>query len=924
MKASAVPVATYRLQLSHRFGFDQAAELVPYLKALGVSHLYASPFLKARAGSSHGYDLVDHTQLNPELGGDEAFARLTAALAQAGLGLILDFVPNHMGVHYADNPWWLDVLEWGPRSRHANAFDIAWDTLPFRHGEVVLLPILGSPYGDVLEKGELALKFDPAEGSFSVWYYEHRLPIRPDRYGEMLRTIVAAADAAGEPAGRRLLELAAMHRGPRSPSPDQAPGFKKALAEVEGGAALIERGIEVYRPRDRASAQPLHRLLERQHYRVAHWRTAASEINYRRFFDVNGLAGLRVEHQQTFKAVHALVGRLIGEGRLQGLRLDHIDGLREPIQYHRKLDFLIRRARPGAPFYVIVEKILAEGERMPRLRGVAGTTGYEWMNVIARTLVDDNGLEPLEALRQEITENPRRFPEIFERAQLRVLETMLNPEFTVLTRLIARIAAGHYGTRDYTIDRLSAALRLFVLNFPVYRTYVSASGVSDEDRAIIGRAIEAARAQWFGPDADVFDFLRDALTLDLVGPERAGYSTARVRRFALKMQQFTGPMMAKSLEDTTFYRYHRLIALNEVGGEPALPGLSVADFHQRMETRAAEAPHGLTATATHDTKRGEDARMRILSIAELASEWGVAVRGWREFNAPLAQGTGEARIPSLGHEYMLYQALVGAWPLEGMDESFAQRMQDYAIKAAREGKVETSWINPNARYEDRLTQFVRDLLDPQKSVAFLEAFEPFARRTALIGALNSLSQLALKLTMPGVPDLYQGTEFWDLSLVDPDNRRPVDFAARTGALAAVSAADWQGLAAQWQDGRIKLALTHRLLGLRNALPALFTDGVYRPVEVRGPHCEHVIAFARVRRREAVIVAVGRHYVPFTRGGREWPAASGWDAALAMDGYASLHNVLIDAALAPGPQLPLSTLFDPLPVAVLRADSTSDA
>jgi hypothetical protein len=420
MKPPAVPLATYRLQMTAAFGFDHAAALVPYLQSLGVSHLYASPFLKARAGSTHGYDIVDHAQLNPELGGAEGFARLSAALAQAGIGLILDFVPNHVGVHYADNAWWLDVLEWGPRSPHADAFDIDWDIQPFRHGEVVLLPILGRPYGDALESGELVLKYDAAEGSFSVWYYEHRLPIRPDRYGEMLRAIVGAANAAEEPAGRRLLELAGQHRHPRSPSRADAPAFKAALAGVDGGAGVIERGIGVYRPRpdDRASAQALHRLLERQYYRVAHWRTASSEINYRRFFDVNGLAGLRVENLDTFEAVHALVGRLISEGRLQGLRLDHIDGLRDPIQYSRRLQRLIRDVGGGSrePFYVIVEKILAEGERMPRLPGVAGTTGYEWLNVIARVLVDDNGLEPLERLRREITENPRSFPQIFQRA----------------------------------------------------------------------------------------------------------------------------------------------------------------------------------------------------------------------------------------------------------------------------------------------------------------------------------------------------------------------------------------------------------------------------------------------------------------------------------------------------------------------------
>jgi (1->4)-alpha-D-glucan 1-alpha-D-glucosylmutase len=919
----AVPIATYRLQLSSAFGFDDAAKLVPYLRSLGISHLYASPFLKARAGSTHGYDIIDHSQLNPEFGGEAAFARLSAALAQADIGLILGFVPNHMGVGGADNAWWLNVLEWGPKSPHAASFDIDWDTLPYRSDGGVLLPILGRPYGEALENGEIVLRYDGQEGSFSAWYFEHRLPIRPDRYGEMLRTIVGHAGAGEEATGRRLLELAALHRHPRAPSREQAPAFKAALAAVPGAAELIERGIGVYRPdpADHASAGALHRLLERQHYRLAHWRVAGSEINYRRFFDINSLAGLRVEDTHTFRLVHELVARLIAENRLQGLRLDHIDGLRDPLQYCRRLQRLIRQMQKNGgrrPFYVVVEKILADGEAMPRFAGVAGTTGYEWVNVIARLLVHDGALEPLDRLRREITDNPRTFRQILERAKLRVLDNMLASEFTVLTRLLARIAAGHYATRDYTIDRLRAALQLFVLEFPVYRTYVTASGPSTEDRATINRAIGAARARWYGSDVDIFDFLRDTLTLDLVAPNRAGYSSARVRRFALKVQQFTGPMMAKSLEDTAFYRYFRLLALNEVGGDPPAPGLSVAEFHRRMETRAANFPYGLTATATHDTKRGEDARARVLAISELAGDWAQAARHWHELNDHLAGRADGMRAPSLGHEYMLYQTLVGTWPLDGPDGSLLERMHEYAIKAAREGKVETSWINPNEAYESALKNFLSAILDPTQSAPFLESFGTFARRAALLGALNSLTQLALKTTMPGIPDFYQGTELWDLSLVDPDNRRTVDFRARIEAIDAVGdRPDWAALTESWPDGRIKLALTRRLLALRNELRLTFRDGSYQPLAVEGPHRDHVVAFARAAGRDAAIIVVGRHFAPLTEGGRNWPAARVWEASVTLDGFSSLRHWLTPDKPVSAGTLPVSSLFGTLPVAVLQ-------
>jgi (1->4)-alpha-D-glucan 1-alpha-D-glucosylmutase len=909
----AIPIATYRVQLTADFDFDATASIVPYLKSLGITHLYASPFMKARQGSTHGYDIVDHTQLNPELGGEAGFERLSDALQQHDLGLILDFVPNHMGVHFADNPWWLDVLEWGPASPHAASFDIDWDTLPYRVRGGVLLPIIGSSYGEALDKGQIELRYDAAEGSFSAWYFEHRLPIAPERYGEMLRMIVREAGAESEPAGKQLSDLASRHTGPRRPARDDAPAFKAELKGIAGGADIIARGLAAYcaGPDRPAQTLALHHLLERQHYKLGQWRLASSEINYRRFFDVNTLAGLRVEDAGTFDAIHRLVKRLIADDRLQGLRLDHIDGLRDPAQYFQRLRRLIREAQgAGEPFYMVIEKILGEHEKLHRFAGVQGTTGYEWLNVISQVLVDGNGLEPLDEIWRQVSNMTPKLEPVLLQAKRRVLETLLTSEFTVLTRLLARIAGGHYSTRDFSADSLRQALELYVLHFPVYRTYLTPAGPSAHDRALISETIEKARANWFGADEGIFDFLRDTLTMDLIAPGRVPHSKPRVRRFALKVQQFTGPMMAKSLEDTAFYRYHRLLALNEVGGDPAARVLTVETFHNMMRTRAKEWPHGMTATATHDTKRGEDARARLLALAELPGEWASAIGRWKILNAPHLVVEGSMRSPSAAFEYMLYQALVGAWPLTERDEAFLERMQAYALKAAREGKQETSWLNPNAAYEAGLRTFLARILDPTLSTEFLNSLRSFTQRTSVLGALNSLSQITLKATMPGVPDFYQGTEFWDFSLVDPDNRRPVDFAVRASALAALETPEWASLAENWTDGRIKLGWTRHLLKLRAELAGVFAHGDYQPLEVIGPHRDHVIAFARRHGGDAAVVAVGKSLSPLTQGGRVWPDAKAYDGAIVTNGY-SLDGIS-------GNELPLADAFKHLPATVLKA------
>ena len=1024
---ASAPIATYRLQLTTSFGFREAAKIAPYLAALGISHVYASPILKARAGSTHGYDMIDPTALDPERGGEEGFAVLTEALRAAGLGLIVDFVPNHMGVLYADDPWWLDVLEWGPASHHARAFDIDWNALPFRARPGVLIPVLGRPYGEALAAGEIVLRYDAREGSFSAWYFEHRLPIAPSSYRAILHT--AVRHAGDTEVGRAVLALADTQGAFGHPTQDEAPAFKAALAAIDGGAEVIASGLARYTPAAPGGARALHRLLERQAYRLAYWRLAGTQINYRRFFDINSLAGLRVEDEATFAAVHARIAPLIEQGAIDGLRLDHIDGLADPAGYCARLRDMVARLRSStsprrgevdarsasgegssvpelnhlepltpalsppergsadtvpAAFPIYVEKILGEGEPLPQLPGVTGTTGYEWLNVITQVLLDGRGILALDALWNEVSEadsspspaggghrrpsaavdsdadaehrlwseasrggvaeapsqaesqspHPVRrgyasandpppagegeeaFAQVLATAKREVLATLLASEFNVLARLLERIAAGNPSTRDFAPERLCAALEAYIIAFPVYRTYVTPAGASAADRALIERVIAAVRAEAPAADAPLFDFLRDLLTLDLVAPDRAGYGRARAHRFVRKLQQLTGPVMAKSLEDTAFYRFHRLIALNEVGGNPAASALPVDDFHRLMQERAATSPGGLTATATHDTKRGEDARARILALAELPDEWAAAVAQWSAVNARHVHRLGALRAPSAAHEYMLYQALIGAWPFDGDIERF----QAYARKAAREGKQETSWLDPDQAYEEGLARFIAAILDER---GFVRSFDALAQRAALLGALNSLSQLALKIAMPGVPDFYQGTELWDLALVDPDNRRPVNFAAREHALTSPEREiDVRALIETWLDGRIKLALTQRLLAFRRSLGEVFSRGDYRPLTVAGEHRDHVIAFARCHGEEAAIVVVGRYFAALTDGGRRWPQSEAWQGHVELGGLLPADG---PAPLRRIEQLPLASLFDPIPVAMLRArNSAADA
>jgi (1->4)-alpha-D-glucan 1-alpha-D-glucosylmutase len=861
--AAPPPRATYRLQFHKSFTFDDATRIVPYLARLGISHVYSSPIHTARPGSTHGYDIVDHSAINPELGGEEGFLRLSDTLREHGLGLILDIVPNHMGVGGADNGWWLSALEWGALSPFAKAFDIDWERLG-AHGKLVL-PNLGDRYGEALEKGDLKLKFDPAEGSFSVWHWEHRFPVNPLAYPIILdRALAVLGDLDG---ARDVLAISEQLRtmgdetNPerRAAFPAEADEMKRRIAATVASSPdlsdAIARAVDLVNgiagvPE---SVGTLHRILEMQPYRLAHWRVAASDINYRRFFDINGLAGLRVEDWEVFERTHSMIFRLVNEGRIQGLRIDHIDGLADPEGYVRALQSAV-----GPGFYILAEKILEPGEPL-RTWPLAGTTGYDVLNQIDGIFVDRANERAFERIYREATGMEGGYGVLLRAAKSEILETSFASELEVLVSDLKRIADADRRTRDYTVFAMRRALVEIIARFPVYRSYITDDALAPEDRALVEGAVEGAKRASALPDRTVHDFAAAALLGDIEteGPGRANPDW--IRRFRRRFQQLTGPVMAKSLEDTLFYRFVRLVSLNEVGGDPGHFGLGIADFHKANAERARDWPYAMIATATHDTKRGEDARARLAALSEMPEVWREAVARFEGLCGPHVGVLAGEPAPDANDRYLLLQALLGAWPLDLLDddggdrEGFRERMEGYLLKALREAKRHTSWVHGNEPYEAAATGLLRTLLDLESG--FLDAFRPIARRLSTIGMVNGLSRTALKLTLPGIPDTYQGTEMWDFSLVDPDNRRPVDYEARARALDDDTPAD--ALLARWRDGRIKQRLTCRLLADRAERPALYADGDYKPLATKGQHARRLAAFSREHGGERLVVVAPR-------------------------------------------------------------------
>lgn len=863
MAPLSIPRATYRLQLHAGFTFADAEALVPYLAELGISHLYLSPFFKARPGSLHGYDVVDHNAINPEIGDMAALERLHATLQDHAMGIILDIVPNHVGVGGADNPWWLDVLEWGEDSPYARFFDIDWNPARVELKGRVLLPFLGEHYGIILERGELIPKFDPAEGTISIWYWEHRHPIAVRDYAGLLDEAANALGpgADGDPLHDLVLDFRSFARGRiagRTISARRAASIqlKERLAALATAQPAVKAAIDGVLAGLMGRLPQYHALMERQSWRLSYWRVASDEINYRRFFDINDLAALRmVEEPELFERAHKLVLDLVRRGMVQGLRIDHVDGLFNPAEYCRQLQRrageMVGRGGQEQPIYLLVEKILAHHEPIRRDWPVAGSTGYEFTNLVGGLFVDGDSETAMTEAYGAFTGFEMDFDAEVYQAKKRIIDEHMASELRVLAVRLGRIAVSHWRSRDFTLSGLYNALKEVVACLPVYRTYVTTRRVTDNDRRYIDWAVAKAR-RLTGDDPTIFDFLAGLLSTDTARAENSFYSRRAVIDFAMRLQQYTGPVMAKGFEDTALYRYNRLICLNEVGGEPTRFGLSPQGFHQANRARLRTHPHSMLATATHDSKRGEDTRVRIAALSAMADDWRGRVERWRQLNASFRKELASGPAPEANDEYFLYQTLAGAWT----DESdLAERLASATIKAVKEAKRRTSWAHPDEEYEQAVADFVHRILETDRKNPFLEDFRAFHGSVAEIGMVNGLAQILLKMTAPGVPDFYQGTELWDLALVDPDNRRPVDYQLRRRMLGRLAGLPLPQSVEAWRDGAVKQELIRRTLDLRRRKPALFADGAYRALQVRGPHAANVLAFARQSTDDALIIAV---------------------------------------------------------------------
>lgn len=826
--------ATYRLQFRSGMTFERATSIVPYLAKLGISHVYASPIFAAVPGSAHGYDATDPNVIEPELGGEPGFIGFSDELKRHGLGLILDFVPNHMSASQ-HNPWWNDVLELGRSSSYADHFDIDWSA------PRLVIPVLGQSYGDVLAARDFSVGLDSPSNRLTFNYGPLKFPLRPSSYPTVLELVESP-------------EFAEVAAGLTVAQPGDVSSLKREFARlaadpVAGAALSTALGVIT---RDPAR---LHEIHEAQLWRLTHWRLGRDGLTYRRFFEITDLIGLTVDRPETFQDVHGKLLELVVEGHIGGIRLDHIDGLLDPDAYFRSLRDAIGK---GDDFPILIEKILEPGEAIPAKWPVQGTTGYEFVSALAGLLVDPAGEATLTGSYEEFTALPFAYEEPVRAAKHEIFDYNLASELLLLTEMALALARKDGAARDIGPDSMKRAIVEVASAMPVYRTYVDEKGPSSEDLLTINHAISAARSSGAVAFDGAFDFLEQRLKLQaLAGGQPQADELAFVRRF----QQTTGPVMAKSVEDTAFYRINRLIALNEVGCSPSEFGSDPQAFHAAMLERVARQPRGLSATATHDTKRGEDARARIYTLSEHPADWSAAVRRWSRINDQLRTEVDGRSFPEPEAEWLFYQSLLGSWPADLKPDNrervadLADRMAAFMQKAVREAKLHTSWTATNAAYESAVDNFVRAALDPETSTEFLDDFLQTASPLFVAGAVNSLTQTALKIAAPGVPDIYQGTENWDLSLVDPDNRRSVPFAELEGTLEIATTAPPADLLSSWHDGRVKQRLTHAGLVLRTELPCLFERGGYLPLDVTGPKAHHVLAFARYLEGATVVVIV---------------------------------------------------------------------
>src|SRR5213075_1563370 len=849
-----IPTCTYRLQFNRWFTFSKAREIVPYLEALGISDVYASPYFQASPDSLHGYDITDHNTLNAAIGSHEDYEAWIGELHAHAMGQILDFVPNHVGIAEPLNEWWMDVLENGPSSRYAPYFDIDWQPLKSDLRDKVLLPILSDQYGRVLERGELQVRFE--EGTFYLRYGDRRLPIAPGTYRYVLD--IALQNLAEHKDEDFYAEVQSIQTALEY-LPKRTETDPKRIAELIREKELIKRRLErrcveapqvqhaienalarINRePGDPRSFDALDELLNAQSYRLAFWRVAAEEINYRRFFDVNDLAAIRVELPKVFDATHRLLLELVRTRAVTGLRIDHPDGLYLPREYFEKLQQRCAKAlgtalpKDGRAIYLVAEKILTASETLRKDWHVHGTTGYDFTNQAAQLLVDSSAETEITKTFHRFIGHSVPFGHLLYAKKLQVMKLSLANDVDVLGNMLDRLSEKNRWYRDFTLEALSRTVRETVACFPVYRTYLEpGQPVSEEDRQIVERAIAAAKRRNPAMEDSIFKFLRDVLLLrspqDLDAHGRAAHA-----QFVLKFQQTTGPVMAKGLEDTLFYIYNRLPALNEVGGEPQQFGLGVEVFHERNLQQQRDWPATLIATSTHDTKRSEDVRARMVAISEIPELWRRSLQRWGTANHRWNRMVNDLEAPDANEEYLLYQTLLGTWPMQANGEpepapapDYIERIQAYMAKALKEAKINTSWIQPNEEWDAAMHDFVARILDSSSRNKFLPIFLPAAKEIVRLGAINSLTQTLLKLTSPGVPDIYQGTEIWEYSLVDPDNRRPADYARRREMLAALPSATPGELMRAWPDGRIKMFLTQRVLRFRREHADLFQRGEY--------------------------------------------------------------------------------------------------
>jgi (1->4)-alpha-D-glucan 1-alpha-D-glucosylmutase len=983
-----LPEATYRLQLHGGFTFRDATELLPYLHELGITHCYTSPYLKARPGSRHGYDIVDHRALNPEIGNEADHEAFVTALHARGMGHVLDIVPNHMGVG-KENPWWSDVLENGPASPFASFFDIAWydSPRPQLQGRV-LLPVLGEPYGRALESGLLRAEF--ADGGFRLSYLDFRFPVDPRTYGIFLAPMLEELARRVEPVAPSLLEaqsiLTAVKHLPERSQTDpehvaeaqrEKEVIKRRLATLvaDSPAAWESLAVTLAAINDPSGADWLDQLLGVQAYRLSHWRVAAEEINYRRFFDINDLAALSMEREDVFTATHALILRLLGERKVTGVRIDHPDGLYDPQDYLHRLqrEYVVELARRSydadergpkplwediepalrarleqrltagpdgtlwRPLSIVVEKILGAGEDLPAAWPVAGTTGYEVANAINGLFVDSADADRFTAIYEEWTNDNTPYAEVVYHKKIEILQTALSSELYMLAHQLDRLAQKERWSRDFTFNGLRRALREVVASFPVYRTYISGRGVSDTDRRRVLLAVRRAKRRTPVLSAALYDFVRDTVLGEGEwANEKDATRRAEQLRFAGKFQQVTAPVVAKGVEDSAFYVFNRLVSLNEVGGDPARFGIVPEALHRFFRERRERQPWGLSATSTHDTKRSEDVRARINVLSEIPDEWRDHLATWRRLNGPCHREIDELSVPDPNEEYLLYQTLIGTWPLEPVDsgayQQYVERIQDYMNKAIHEAKVHSSWINPDNAHDEAVRRFVADILDPVKSREFLADFRPFQARISRFGLFNSLSQMLLKIAAPGVPDIYQGTEIWDFTLVDPDNRRAVDYDRRRALLRELRSRVRDAgprmrdlaaeLAAAPTDNRLKLYVTWRALTCRREHPRLFAEGLYLPIDVAGNRRENVFAFQRRLGTSRALVVVPR-FVSRLLSSDAMPIGRGvWgDTALSLPDQSparTWRNVFTGETVSSGDTLTVGDALSVFPVAVLIA------